>query len=263
MAIIKRLGVFPNTGKENVLNALPDFLDMCRNHGLNPLLPIDLAKDYGCDAFDVEQPATLISLDVAVSLGGDGTLLQMARHLLTYDIPLFGINFGTLGFLAEIDVQTMHKAITRLAQGNYSIEKRSLLKAQVIHEDSGVTVATAHALNEFVIRSRTNNLIHLAISINNSFIENVVNCDNKNSLIDIIKEIIDNPHVLNYRLDEYKLKDFVNLDFENIEIDDLKKIAILLLDKNTLYVNYSDIDFANSLNERDIKFTKSFYEENQ
>lgn len=151
MAIIKRLGVFPNTGKDNVHNALPDFLELCRHHGLNPLLPIDLAKDYGCDAFDVEQPATLLSLDVTVSLGGDGTLLQMARHLLTYDIPLFGINFGTLGFLAEIDVPGMNKAINRLSQGNYSIEKRSLLRAEIFHEDSGVKVATAHALNEFVL----------------------------------------------------------------------------------------------------------------
>lgn len=151
MSKIQRLGIFPNLDKENVRIALPEFLVMCRDWGLNPLLPLDIAKNYGCDGFATEQPETLASLDAAVSLGGDGTLLQMARHLVAYNIPIFGVNFGHLGFLAEVDLRGLNKAIARLAQGNYTFEQRNLLQATVLEEKTGSKKALSQALNEFVL----------------------------------------------------------------------------------------------------------------
>ena len=151
MSKIVRLGIFPNLDKEKVHIALPEILSMCKDWGLNPLLPMDIAKEYGCDGYDVNQPATLLSMDGAVSLGGDGTLLQMARQLLPYNIPIFGVNFGHLGFLAEIDLRGISRAIARLAQGNYNLEHRTLLQAVVQNENTGTTKAVAHALNEFVL----------------------------------------------------------------------------------------------------------------
>lgn len=167
MSSLTRLGVFPNLDKENVRIAMPEFLAMCRNWGLVPLLPAEFAKEYGCEAYDVEDPATLLSLEGAVSLGGDGTLLQMARHLVEYKIPIFGINFGHLGFLAEVDLRGMNKAIARLAQGNYTLEKRSLLEAKVIEEQTGVVKSKANALNEFVLaKGIFSKMAHIRMFIN-------------------------------------------------------------------------------------------------
>ena len=75
----KRLGIFPNLSKENVYIALPEFVEMCRDWGLEPLLPEDVAREFGCAGFDKESITGmhndyLQSLDAAVSLGGDGTL---------------------------------------------------------------------------------------------------------------------------------------------------------------------------------------------
>ncbi len=161
-----RLGIFPNLDKEKVRIALPEFLDMCRNWGIEPVLPQEHAEEYGAMSFTITDEESLRTLDVAVSLGGDGTLLQMARHLVRVQVPAFGINFGHLGFLAEIDLRGMGKALSRLAQGNYTIENRSLLKATV-YDVGGKVVAHEHALNEFVLAKGVfSKLAHVNMSIN-------------------------------------------------------------------------------------------------
>lgn len=161
----KRLGIFPNLGKENVCIALPEFIQLCKDWGLEPVLPVEVAQQYGVSSYNKSEAQTLKTLDYGVSLGGDGTLLQMARHLAPLDVPAFGINFGKLGFLAEIDLQGMYKAISRLAQGNYTLESRSLLQAKVICGDK--LLATAHALNDLVLaKGMFSKLAHMMLFIN-------------------------------------------------------------------------------------------------
>ena len=90
----KRLGIFPNLGKENVCIALPEFIQLCKDWGLEPVLPVDVAQQYGVSSYNKSEPQTLKTLDYGVILGGDGTLLQMAR-LLTF-IPLISSFFSSL-----------------------------------------------------------------------------------------------------------------------------------------------------------------------
>ena len=161
----KRLGIFPNLGKENVCIALPEFVQLCKDWGLVPVLPESVAEEYDCASYCESQPLTLQTLDFGVSLGGDGTLLQMARYLAPIGVPSFGINFGKLGFLAEIDLRGMNKAISRLAQGNYAIETRSMLLAYVLREDE--IIAQAHALNDHVLaKGMFSKLAHIMLFIN-------------------------------------------------------------------------------------------------
>lgn len=161
----KRLGIFPNLGKENVCIALPEFVQLCKDWGLVPVLPESVATEYDCASYCESQPLTLQTLDFGVSLGGDGTLLQMARYLAPIGVPSFGINFGKLGFLAEIDLRGMNKAISRLAQGNYAIETRSMLLASVLREDE--IIAQAHALNDHVLaKGMFSKLAHIMLFIN-------------------------------------------------------------------------------------------------
>ena len=161
----KRLGIFPNLSKENVCIALPEFVQLCKDWGLVPVLPETVAEEYDCAAYCESSPQSLQTLDFGVSLGGDGTLLQMARYLAPIGVPSFGINFGKLGFLAEIDLRGMHKALSRLAQGNYTIETRSMLLASVLREDE--VIAQAHALNDHVLaKGMFSKLAHIMLFIN-------------------------------------------------------------------------------------------------
>lgn len=162
---IKRILIFPNLNKENVHAALPEFLELCRSCSLEPVLPEQAAAAFNCAAYAADLPDTLKAADAAVSLGGDGTLLQMARYIVPLGIPAFGINFGKLGFLAEIDLQGMRKAMGRLAQGNCSIECRSLLQAEVVRNNT--VIAKAHALNDLVLAKGTfSKLAHITMYIN-------------------------------------------------------------------------------------------------
>lgn len=161
----KRLGIFPNLSKEKVCIALPEFVELCKDWRLIPVLPESVAEQYECEAYCESDPQSLQRLDFAVSLGGDGTFLQMARYLAPLGVPAFGINFGKLGFLAEIDLRGMYKAISRLSQGNYTIETRSMLLASVLRD--GEVIAQAHALNDHVLaKGMFSKLAHMMLFIN-------------------------------------------------------------------------------------------------
>ena len=84
-----------------------------------------------------------------IVLGGDGTLLQAARDVVDLEIPLFGINMGTLGYLAEIDQYSIYPALDRLMSDRFTIEKRMMLFGTLIHE--GQAENSDIALNDIVI----------------------------------------------------------------------------------------------------------------
>ena len=81
-------------------------------------------------------------MDFAVSLGGDGTLLRMARYMAPLNIPVMGVNFGRLGFLTEVELPQMQAAFLKIRNGDYTLEKRGMLHVQVFEE--GKVVAEAH-----------------------------------------------------------------------------------------------------------------------
>ena len=88
-------------------------------------------------------------MQCVIVLGGDGTLLQAARDVVDKDIPLFGINLGTLGYLAEIDQHSIYPALDRLMSDRFTIERRMMLSGTVIR--NGEVIAGDTALNDIVI----------------------------------------------------------------------------------------------------------------
>ncbi len=87
--------------------------------------------------------------DCILVLGGDGTLLRAARETAEANIPLLGINLGTLGFLAEVEENDAFLCLDRLIADEYETEKRMLLDGEVIR--GGKTVFGTHALNDIVV----------------------------------------------------------------------------------------------------------------
>ena len=71
-------------------------------------------------------------VDCILVLGGDGTLLQAARDIIQRDIPLLGINLGTLGYLAEIEETGMDAAMNQLLSGEYEVEQRMMLTGRIV-----------------------------------------------------------------------------------------------------------------------------------
>nr|WP_288731246.1 NAD(+)/NADH kinase [uncultured Anaerobutyricum sp.] len=103
-------------------------------------------------------------------MGGDGTILAAARMLVGNTIPLLGINLGTLGFLADVNLADLSKTLDLLLKDQYQIENRIMLTAEVYKQ--GEKVATYIALNDFNInRFGASRVIGLKVGINGSIID--------------------------------------------------------------------------------------------
>lgn len=107
------------------------------------------------------------TVDLAIVLGGDGTMLSVARSLIHADVPLVGINRGRFGFLTDLRTEDMLGAIDRILAGDYSKEPRMLLHAQVIRD--GQVLHAGYALNDVVIKSDLR-LIELEVTIDDQFV---------------------------------------------------------------------------------------------
>jgi len=108
------------------------------------------------------------SFDCVISLGGDGTMLDTVTLIRDKNIPLLGVNFGRLGFLASLGKEEMRAAVTALVERTFVVEKRSL-----IHLDANIPLFgdTPYALNEFVIHKKdTSPMIKIHTYLNGEFL---------------------------------------------------------------------------------------------
>jgi len=107
--------------------------------------------------------------DVAIVVGGDGTLLKTARHLSEHDVPLVGVNQGRLGFMTDISRAEMLGAIDRLLAGEFTEDRRLLLDAQVLR--AGEPVFQTLALNDVVVnKGDLGRLIEMEVRVNGEFL---------------------------------------------------------------------------------------------
>ena len=108
-------------------------------------------------------------VECVLVLGGDGTLLQASRDLLRRDIPLLGINIGTLGYLAEIEIANVEEALDRLIAGEYSIENRMMLSGSVYRNDKRLIEDVA--LNDIVVSRRGHlRVVDFNVYVNQTFL---------------------------------------------------------------------------------------------
>ena len=90
--------------------------------------------------------------DLAIVLGGDGTLLNAARSLVDFRVPILGVNLGRLGFLADVSPDEIPDSLEEILCGNFREEERALLHAQVVR--AGRIIIQANALNDVVVHKR-------------------------------------------------------------------------------------------------------------
>lgn len=103
-------------------------------------------------------------IDLAITIGGDGTFLYAARHLASQCIPLIGINAGRLGFLADIAVSEFERSLTAIFSGNFHRESRQMIQAQITGASGEHRLC---ALNEIVIhKRRMARMIEVAVAMN-------------------------------------------------------------------------------------------------
>ncbi len=106
------------------------------------------AADTNKHGFYTQENTVPDEVDCIVVLGGDGTLIQAAHDMINRNIPLLGVNLGTLGFLADVEVEGLLPSLQSLLDGEYEIEERMMLDGMVMTSDG---VRESVALNDIVI----------------------------------------------------------------------------------------------------------------
>ena len=122
-------------------------------------------REWACD------PEKLASdLDLAVSLGGDGTMLRTVELVSADGVPVLGVNIGRLGYLTELEPSQLPAALDRFISGRYDVEERMTLEVRVETSSGTAPSGTFLALNEAVIeKASAGHTIHAAMYINDNF----------------------------------------------------------------------------------------------
>jgi NAD+ kinase len=99
------------------------------------------------------------SSDILVTLGGDGTLISAVRRSFKYNIPIFGVYAGKLGFLADVKLDELDEFVENLVKGDYRVDERSILEARFTKNNKEVV---QYAFNDIVLtRHSVSNMIHI------------------------------------------------------------------------------------------------------
>lgn len=106
-------------------------------------------------------------VDLAIVMGGDGTMLSVARSLIDNEVPLVGVNRGRFGFLTDLRVEDMLMQVDRILAGDFTKEPRVMLAAKVMRH--GEVLHANYALNDVVIKSALR-LIELEVKIDKKFV---------------------------------------------------------------------------------------------
>ena len=143
---VKHIAVIPNAKRDTDYTYTKKLLSLLSGKA-NILMP-DTAQCFeGVSYASLDEVA--VRAELAIVLGGDGSILSVADALSKAGVPILGINLGHLGFLAACEPEHMESAIEKLLTGDYRIENRSMLHAELIRP--GRTNASFDALNDIVI----------------------------------------------------------------------------------------------------------------
>src|SRR5690554_4201110 len=144
---IALIGRYQDSGLDAPLRELASSIGAA---GVRVLIEADTARNTGVTEFTTaDYPAIGTQSDLAIIMGGDGTMLGAARQLAFYDVPMVGINHGRLGFITDIPLHNALDAVTRILEGQYEGEKRVLLEGRVIRD--GKVMYSGLALNDVVL----------------------------------------------------------------------------------------------------------------
>ena len=145
---MKKIAIFAKVHDPRCQGVAEDLVRWLEARGLVPLVESHLARHLshttGIESTDI--PATA---DMVVVLGGDGTLISAARLIGGREIPILGVNLGSLGFLTEITLDELYPVLDSCLAGNYQVSERMMLRATVLRD--GVEVMTHRVLNDVVI----------------------------------------------------------------------------------------------------------------
>lgn len=158
-----RILVVPNSGNPRSRETAGEVVRWLEQVGYEPVMTVGDAAACGCEAAG-RHPGKLGRLDLAVALGGDGTILKAVHVSGEIAVPVLGVNLGRLGFLTGADASELQDAISEALSEGMRVERRAMLEVSV--EAGGSDEGTHRALNEvYVGRGPSDRAVEIAVKV--------------------------------------------------------------------------------------------------
>ena len=148
--LFKKVGIIGKHGDDRVVEAIKALCSYLVSKNCDVYFD-KITSELGLDLpYEILNRQTLgKTVDLAVIVGGDGTLLNAARSLFTFDVPLLGINLGRLGFLTDISPDDLEQKLEQVFAGEFDEEPRGLLHTQIFRQ--GEIISRSSAFNDVVV----------------------------------------------------------------------------------------------------------------
>ncbi|MBC7730032.1 MAG: NAD kinase [Microbacteriaceae bacterium] len=158
---------------DGILPLLEEIAHFLLRQGLEVSFERQTALSTGVTDFEaltIDQIGT--QCDLAVVVGGDGTMLGIARELARHNLPLVGINQGRLGFITDVPISHFRDALAPMIAGDYEEDFRTMLKGEVWRD--GECIFEGLSLNDVVVsRGATASMVELRVDIGDEFVANL------------------------------------------------------------------------------------------
>jgi NAD+ kinase len=165
---IRNVGLIAKPRSEQAARIVPELVTWLTGHGAAAWLDEECAA-YAGRAATLNRKQVADRSELLVVLGGDGTLLSTARASIGRDTPVFAVNLGGLGFLTAITVEELYPQLERALCGDYRVERRRMLHAELWRE--GRVIQSWEALNDMVMtKTEIARMIELEVQADGQFV---------------------------------------------------------------------------------------------
>ena len=174
MSSIKRIGLVLKPHQPEALETICELTQWLTARGIElvggPEIERDrIQKATGCSVREVQSEKLAEAVDLVLVLGGDGTMIATARMIGHSDVPVLGVNFGGLGYLAEFRIEELHSALEAILAENYRLDKRVMLSVELLRGHESIT--KNRVLNDVVInKSALARIIEIEAYFNQQFV---------------------------------------------------------------------------------------------
>src|SRR5436853_6386441 len=142
-----KIALVEKLGSPEIAASLRELGAFLKKRGCETSIEKETAQEVGERGLDYAEIGA--KADLAIVIGGDGTLLAAARNLVRHHVPVVGVNLGRVGFMTDIGHRHMQDGIAAILEGRYKVEERTLLEAEILRGQE--SVLRTLALNDAVV----------------------------------------------------------------------------------------------------------------
>jgi NAD+ kinase len=174
MSSITRIGIVLKPHQPQALTTVCELVLWLAERGIKLVGGPEIERERiehqtGCPVDEVSTQKLPTDVDLMLVLGGDGTMIATARMIGDHEVPVLGINYGGLGYLAEFRIEELYSALESILSGNYRLDKRVTLSVELLRDE--VPITTNRVLNDVVInKSALARIIEIEAFFNGQFV---------------------------------------------------------------------------------------------